>query len=66
MPDRIGSETMDYTNPDVKRMVNIILENDLEMVLTRDEVLASVENYSELVEWAVKSWNNAQEVVYGI
>jgi hypothetical protein len=57
---------MDYTNPDVKRMVNIILENDLEMVLTRDEVLASVENYSELVEWAVKSWNNAQEVVYGI
>jgi hypothetical protein len=65
-PDWKVTMTLSNFDPTVHRLVNIILECDLEMVLTRDEVLASVETLEDLSDWAVKSWHNAQEVVYGI
>jgi len=65
VPDRNWKVTMDNERY-INRLVSIILENDLEMVLTRDEILASVSTLEELAEWAVKAYRNAQEVVYGV
>ena len=55
----------------INRLVNIILENDLECILTRDGILNMVNGMPRkdaievLTAQAELAFDNAQEVVYG-
>lgn len=55
----------------INRLVNIILENDLESILTRDQVLSLVSGLPRqdvieiLTAQAELAFDNAQAVVYG-
>jgi hypothetical protein len=55
----------------IYRLLNIILENDLEGILTRDSILNMVQGMTRkdaveiLTAQAELAFDNAQEVVYG-
>ena len=54
----------------INRLVNIILENDLECILTRDSILNMIQGMTRqdaveiLTAQAELAYDNAQEVVY--